>query len=430
VGRNSAGTARIKRELWIHADCIEIAIDRGVCSQSCVTDANLEMLTIAALERKEAEVDARKLIGLICAGLGPDATFAEDGALFSDISGLTAEIVQAYSEFVAEIGSFANASAIDVQIRSAMLFSKASAGLALKAASSPNIKNNLLRISSHLAIAEDLMRYGVITQATIDRANTTKTRTNVEIGQANVGYGLSSISAVAPASIGSIAGGGNPQPMTSQTGFAALSNGGTLPYEVGGLSVTVRGVAVPVLYASPWAIKFLMPAEVALGTGEIIVSSQDGYICQGLVSIERNGSRILTTTDDDNGIAVVANGQNLTTSNFEVVTAENLGSDKRTRLSFFASGISGSAVNTNTSNDVAVGGIVRANFAESITVEARLNSGQVLTLPVEFAGVQGTLPGLDQITVILTPELRGAGTVQLSLIVGGQRSNAPTVTIK
>jgi uncharacterized protein (TIGR03437 family) len=112
------------------------------------------------------------------------------------------------------------------------------------------------------------------------------------------------------------------------------------------------------------------------------------------------------------------------------VTAENLGSDKRTRLSFFASGISGSAVNTNTSNDVAVGGIVRANFAESITVEARLNSGQVLTLPVEFAGVQGTLPGLDQITVILTPELRGAGTVQLSLIVGGQRSNAPTVTIK
>jgi len=40
------------------------------------------------------------------------------------------------------------------------------------------------------------------------------------------------------------------------------------------------------------------------------------------------------------------------------------------------------------------------------------------------------LPGLDQINVILIPQLKGAGTVQLTLIVGGQRSNAPTVFIK
>jgi hypothetical protein len=40
------------------------------------------------------------------------------------------------------------------------------------------------------------------------------------------------------------------------------------------------------------------------------------------------------------------------------------------------------------------------------------------------------LPGLDQITVILIPDLKGVGTVQLSLIIGGERSNAPTVTIK
>jgi uncharacterized protein (TIGR03437 family) len=40
------------------------------------------------------------------------------------------------------------------------------------------------------------------------------------------------------------------------------------------------------------------------------------------------------------------------------------------------------------------------------------------------------LPGLDQINVILIPQLKGAGTVQLTLVVGGQRSNAPTVFIK
>jgi uncharacterized protein (TIGR03437 family) len=54
----------------------------------------------------------------------------------------------------------------------------------------------------------------------------------------------------------------------------------------------------------------------------------------------------------------------------------------------------------------------------------------VFTLPVEFAGAQGLLPGLDQIDVVLIPELRGAGTISLSLIVNGRRSNAPTVFIQ
>jgi uncharacterized protein (TIGR03437 family) len=70
------------------------------------------------------------------------------------------------------------------------------------------------------------------------------------------------------------------------------------------------------------------------------------------------------------------------------------------------------------------------NFAESVSVEAQLSDGTVYTLPVEFAGEQGVLPGLDQVTVRLISELKGAGAVQLTLIVNGQRSNAPTVFIK
>jgi uncharacterized protein (TIGR03437 family) len=73
---------------------------------------------------------------------------------------------------------------------------------------------------------------------------------------------------------------------------------------------------------------------------------------------------------------------------------------------------------------------VRPNFAESVAVEARLGDGRVYLLPVEFAGAQGVLPGLDQVNVRLIPELRGAGTVQLTLILGGRRSNAPTIVIQ
>jgi uncharacterized protein (TIGR03437 family) len=361
-----------------------------------------------------------------------DSGIVSNTALASDITLLTGEIEQAYSEFQLEASSFGPTTmpAIDSQLRSAILFSKATGGLALKAASSPNIKNNLLRITTHLAIAEDLMRFGNITKSTLDSATATRTRINIVVGQAYTGYGMTSISSVAPSSIASISGAGNVQPMTSQTEQAALVSAGTLPYEVSGLSVTVNGAAVPVIYASPSAVKFFMPSDVAEGTVEVIVSSQDGYICQGLVSVERNATRIMTTGDDDNGSATVTNGLNLIASNFDVTSPGNFGSDKRTRLTFFVTGISGSVFNIDGSNDIRVDGKIRANLAEGVTVEARLGNGQVLTLPVEFAGAQGTLPGLDQVTVILLSEMKGAGTVQLQLVVGGRRSNAPTVVIK
>jgi len=361
-----------------------------------------------------------------------DGQHEENTALVTDLSALVFDIDQAYAEFLSESTAFGNSvNLIDSHIRAAGLFSKASRGLAARDAASPNIKNNLLRIASHLAIAGDLMRYGTMKSATIDQAMASNTRTNIVVGQADIGYGLNAISSVAPSSLGAIAGVGNAQPMTMQYAFASLLSDGTLPYEVGGLSVTVGGVAVPVLYTSPWGIKFFMPANMPLGITEVIVSSQDGYICSGVVNVERSGSRIMTMSDDENGNAVVSNNQtNAATNGLDILTPQNFGSDKRTRINVFATGISASAVNLDVTNDVNLGTKVRANFAESVTVEAKvLSDGRVYNLPVEFAGEQGVLPGLDQITVRLINEVKGAGAVQLTLIVNGQRSNAPTIFV-
>jgi uncharacterized protein (TIGR03437 family) len=359
-----------------------------------------------------------------------DGLHEENSALATDIGSLIFDIDQAYTEFLGETNSFgAAATLIDSQISAASLFAKASKGLAARDAASPNIKNNLLRLASHLAIAGDLMRYGTVTSATATQADAVKARTNIVIGQAATGYGLTATSSVAPASLGAIAGAGNVQPMTMQTIFASLLSDGTLPYEVGGLSVTVGGVAVPVLYASPWGVKFFMPSDMPLGAAEVIVSSQDGYVCSGVVNVERSGSRIMTLTDDDNGGAVVSNGQTNIPGGFDVTTQQNFGSDKRTRISIFATGISASAANTDAGNDLNLGTKVRTNFAESVSVEARLSDGRVYNLPVEFAGEQGVLPGLDQVTIRLITELKGAGSIQLTVIINGQRSNAPTVFI-
>jgi uncharacterized protein (TIGR03437 family) len=54
----------------------------------------------------------------------------------------------------------------------------------------------------------------------------------------------------------------------------------------------------------------------------------------------------------------------------------------------------------------------------------------VYSLPVEFTGAQGAVPGLDQLTVILVSQLQGAGTVDLTVVVNNLRSNSPTIVVR
>jgi len=115
---------------------------------------------------------------------------------------------------------------------------------------------------------------------------------------------------------------------------------------------------------------------------------------------------------------------------FEVMTPENIGADKRTRVALFTMGITGNAANSDTSNDVTSGGVSVTNYAESVVVEARKSDGQVVMLPVEFAGAKAGMMGLDQVNVRLPSELSGAGVVDLTLIIAGQRSNSATIVVR
>lgn len=139
---------------------------------------------------------------------------------------------------------------------------------------------------------------------------------------------------------------------------------------------------------------------------------------------------LVTLTGDQSALLTINDGRQTAVSFVAVTTDENLGSDKRTRLMIFAVGVSGNAVNTDASNDIVDNGVIIPNFAESIIVEAHTQDGRVFRLPIEFAGAQGNIVGLDQINVILIAELQGAGSVDLTLIVNGQRSNAPTIVIQ
>ena len=53
-----------------------------------------------------------------------------------------------------------------------------------------------------------------------------------------------------------------------------------------------------------------------------------------------------------------------------------------------------------------------------------------VSVPVQYASVQPTFAGLDQVNVALVLSLRGSGESNVVLTVDGQTSNTVTVNIK
>ena len=213
-------------------------------------------------------------------------------------------------------------------------------------------------------------------------------------------------------------------PFSTQT---ASVNG--ISYEVGDVGVTIGGVQAPVVSVSPTEVVFVVPNGMPSGVADVVVSSREGFIHYGLANISGPNPTIVGVHGDTSSRAAAldqmgASGLFNTTS-----TLMWLGADSRTRLTMITTGAMSGLANTNLSNDVWSNGKLLVNLAESVTVEARLSDGRVFNLPVEYAGVQGDQPGIEQVNFILIPELSGAGNVQLTVTAGGRRSNTMTIAV-
>jgi uncharacterized protein (TIGR03437 family) len=215
-------------------------------------------------------------------------------------------------------------------------------------------------------------------------------------------------------------------PFATQTAFS--SNGTT--YELGNVSVSINGRPVTLLTVSPTRIVFTVPSDLTAGLADVVVTSREGSIFNGTAAVAGLNPMILGLMGNTGGQAAALDGVGLS-GGFATVGSSFWGPDTRTRVSIWASGISTGVTNLDASNDIVTGfGQVIENLSESVTVEARTSDGSVYLLPVEFAGSQGALVGLDQVTVVLVPELRGAGAVQLTVVVGSARSNTMTITVQ
>jgi uncharacterized protein (TIGR03437 family) len=344
------------------------------------------------------------------------------------IAPLVTGIGQAYSVFMVESGKFTSASEIDRELRASLYFARGAQALAAIESPLGGIQNRLQIVAYHLSRAANLMGPAGSTETGLG-AHTFAVGGTPVIGPAEALSSASFAPVLAPASLGTILGDPNQSPLALQTTYAALSPAGQLPYELNGVSVAIGGQAARLIAVSPSRILFYVPVTVLIGETEVIVTSQEGYVSRGTTTIAPVAPGLFTLNGNGIGDALVLNAATMTPGSFNVTTAANLGPDKQTRLLIMASGISSGAGNTIALNDVKFGLGTIPNLAESVTVEARTNGGAVYQLPVEFAGVSGQSFGVDQINCRLIPELKGAGNLELTIIVAGHRSNGATITV-
>jgi uncharacterized protein (TIGR03437 family) len=344
------------------------------------------------------------------------------------IAPLLASIEQAYTTFVFESGSFSTADQMDRGLRAALYFSRAAAALSAEQSLPTGVQNRLQIAAAHLGLVKNLMLPPDGASSLDSHASVTAAPV---IGAADTRSSASFAPTLSPLSLGSILGDAAQSPLAMQTSFATQSASGAFPYELSGVSVTIGGRAAQLLAVSPSRVNFLIPGGLASGTAEVIVTSDAGYVSRGTTNVVAFAPALFAVSGNGAGAGIVLNAATGQQGPFNDVTPQNFGTDKRTRLMIMATGISGGGIaNTNVSNDVRVGNSVVENFAESVMIEARLQDGRVFQLPVEFAGRQNTWAGLDQINVVLLPELKGAGSVELTLVSGGQRSNSTTISVR
>lgn len=168
-----------------------------------------------------------------------------------------------------------------------------------------------------------------------------------------------------------------------------------LPVSLGDTTVMVNGLPARLLFVSQAEIVFVMPSGLSEGPAEALATNGDGFASRAFVTLRKAAPGLFTFSGDGRGDGVVLNANNLTSSPLDPT-------DGRLRLIAFGTGM---------------------RNATSLT--ARLN-GQLIS--VERV-IPSTVPGLDEVHLLIPDSLRGAGVVAFQMTADDISGNAVRLTL-
>ena len=177
---------------------------------------------------------------------------------------------------------------------------------------------------------------------------------------------------------------------------ASGSPNNQFPVSLAGTTVTVNGIAAQLLYVSPTQVNFIIPDQTLTGSAEILITNRDGFASRSVITITDVAPGLFTTDGSGRGEGIIVNADNLVAGSFDP-TGGGL------RLTVFATGV---------------------RNAGQVTVEI---GGQ--STVVEGVRASPDLPGLDEIHLLVSRDLRGAGEVELKIQADAHESNAVTLTL-
>lgn len=180
-----------------------------------------------------------------------------------------------------------------------------------------------------------------------------------------------------------------------------------LPTKLAGTTVRVtdsRNVehTASLFFVSSGQVNYLIPANAALGTAQIVITSGSGEISRGTLQLVNSAPAIFTTSYTGRGLPVA------------LTTYDGIIYDSVTNSD-------GSA------KSVSVGSSWRPNYLllfgtglKSVNgLKVRVGGTEIVPL---YAGEQGSFAGLDQVNLMLPSNMTG-GTVDITLIAEGRNSN-------
>jgi uncharacterized protein (TIGR03437 family) len=223
---------------------------------------------------------------------------------------------------------------------------------------------------------------------------------------------------VAPESIASLFGSN----LASQTAQASAQ---PLPATLGGITLGIKDAAgnqsaAPLIYVSPGQINFEVAPGVAPGLATFTIT---------------NGSTSLTATGNVQNVAPTLfsmNGKGTGVAAATAVQVQAANPQLQGPVQVFqcdSSGCSATPIKLGVDTPIylTLYGTGIRNRSSLSNVTATINS---VSVPVQYAGAQPSFAGLDQVNVLLSLSLRGAGEVPVVVTVDGQSSNAVTVNVQ
>jgi uncharacterized protein (TIGR03437 family) len=181
-----------------------------------------------------------------------------------------------------------------------------------------------------------------------------------------------------------------------------LSNGtattptGDLPFDLGGVTILVNGVAARLIFVSPGQINFVVPQEVADGDTVNFSINNNGLRSAGTVKVVDSSPGVFTTTSDGQG-----------------VTAAQCGQVSSDGLNFLVSAPPCSVGSDAQPNVLTIYG---TGWRNATGVQVMIADQ---TLTPTFSGPQPNFAGLDQINVNLPTALAGLADQAVTVVIPG-----------